>query len=144
MGCVHLWLIKVLLLIIVPALRTILCSCKTSLDFLVNLGHHLCQLHYELILVFSFVALPFSVIGVLSLQEIIMPFFAWTNVCLCVREKIIWTEGEEIELANILIIEVVSTGETNKKWFISVFSHELVELLPDMIHFNQLCLFINN
>ena len=131
-------------MIIIPTLRTILCSSKTTLNFLVNLGHHLCQLHYELVLIFSFKVLPIRIIDVLLLQEVIMALFARSDICLCVREEIIRTEGEEIELANVLIIEMISTGKTNEKWFIAVFSHELVKLLPYMIHFNQLFCFINN
>ena len=53
---VHLWLVHGLV-ILLSSLRTVFSSSKTSLDLLVDLGHHLGQLHYELVLVFFLVAL---------------------------------------------------------------------------------------
>jgi hypothetical protein len=66
-----------------------------------------------------------------------MTILTWSNVCLRVWKEVIRTEGEKVELAYILIVEVVSSGKSNEERFIAVFSHELVELLTNVIHFNQ-------
>ena len=126
LSCIHFGLINALILIIVSSLRTIFSSGETTLDFLIHLGYHLCQLHNEFILVFSLVVLPIRVITVLFLQEIIMTLFTRPNVCLCVWEEVVRAEGKEVEFANVLVIEVVSASKTNEEWFVAVFAHELV------------------
>ena len=104
LSCVHFGLSNALILIVISALRTIFSSSETSLDFLIYLGYHLCQLRNEFVLVFSFIVLPLWIITVLLLQEIVMSVCTWPDVCLCVWEEIVGTEGKEIEFANVRLI----------------------------------------
>ena len=91
LGGVHFWLINALV-VILSALGTVLCSSETSLDLLIHLGHHLSQLHDELVLIFSFETLPVSVIDELLLQIVIMSTLARTNVCFGVWKEVIRAE----------------------------------------------------
>ena len=59
------------------------------------------------------------------------------NVSLRVGKEVVGAEREQVELADILVVEVVSPRQSNEQWFVAVFTHELVELLSDVIHFNQ-------
>ena len=73
-----------------------------------------------------------------------MTLFTRPNVCLCVWEEVVRAEGKEIEFANVLVIEMVSASKPNEEWLVTVFTHELIQLLSDMVHLNQNFFFINN
>ena len=66
LGRVHLRLVDVLVLVL-AALWTVLGSGETSLDLLVDLRHHLGELHDQLVLIFALVALSVAVVDVLLL-----------------------------------------------------------------------------
>lgn len=91
LGGVHLGLIDVLVLVL-PALGTILSSGETPLDLLVDLRHHLGELHDELVLIFALEALSLSVVDVLLFQVIVMSALARPNVGLCVGEEVVRAE----------------------------------------------------
>ena len=73
-----------------------------------------------------------------------MTFFTRPDICFCVWEEVVRAEGKEIEFANVLVIEMVSASKPNEEWLVAVFTHELVQLLSDMVHLNQNFFFINN
>ena len=66
LGRVHLGLVDVLVLVL-AALWTVLGSGETSLDLLVDLRHHLGELHDQLVLIFALVALSVTVVDILLL-----------------------------------------------------------------------------
>ena len=55
-----------------------------------------------------------------------MSVLAWPNVSLRVGEEVVGAEREQVELADVLIIEVISPRKANEEGFIAVFTHELV------------------
>ena len=113
LSSVHLRLIH-RLVIFLSGLWTILSPGKTSLDLLVHLSHHLGQLHNELVLIFPFETLLVTILNELRFQVVIMSALARSNVCLRVREEIVRAEGEKVELADVLIVEVISSGKSNE------------------------------
>lgn len=122
---VHLRLIDVLV-VILSALRTVLSSGETPLDLLVHLCHHLRQLHNELVLILPLVAVALPIVNKLLLQVVVMTVLAWPDVSLRVREEVVRAEGEQIELANVLVIEVVTACQSNEEWLVAVLPHELI------------------
>ena len=113
-------------MVILPALRAILRSGETPLDLLVHLCHHLRQLHNELVLILSLVAFALPIVNKLLLQVVVMTALAWPDISLRVWEEVVRTEGEQIELANVLVIEVVAACQSNEEWLVAVLPHELI------------------
>ena len=63
-----------------------------------------------------------------------MPLRTRPDVSLCVRKQVIWAERKKVEFTYIGIVEMISAGKTNEEWFVPVFSHELIQLLTDVVH----------
>lgn len=114
--------------------RSIFSPGETALDFLVNLTDHVFQLLDEFILVASLVPCVVGVLQKLVLQKVIMPFFTRTNVSLCIGEQVVGTEGAQVVLAYVRVVEVVASCQSYKQGLIAVLAHELVEFLFNMIH----------
>ena len=106
---VHLWLVVQVCSWVIPTLRSILCSGQTALDLGINLCDHLCQLEDELVLVLALVVFAVRIRHELLLKEIIVAFFTRSNVCLRVREQVVWAEGQEVEFTNLRHKKTIST-----------------------------------
>ena len=67
-----------------------------------------------------------------------MALFTRPNICLCIWEEVVRTEGEQVEFADVCLVKVVSCCKANKERLVTIFPHELVELLADVIHYELL------
>lgn len=131
-------------------------SLQRPFDFLVHLTDHEFQLLDQLFLVTALESGVLCVSHVLILQKVVMSLFAWSDVCLCVREQIIGTERQKIELANlksgslkyafayILVVKMVSLCYPNEKRFVAIFTHQLVEFLLNEVHFKFINIKLNS
>lgn len=63
-----------------------------------------------------------------------MSLFTGTDVCFGVGKQIVGTKGEQVKLADILVVEVITLGYSDEERFVPIFAHELVEFLLDEIH----------
>ena len=99
--CVHLWLALHFLSGLIASLRPVLNSYDASLDLLIDKRHHFSQLDNQLVLVLAFKALPLRVVDELILKKVVVALLTRPNVCLCVREQVIWAEGKQVELADL-------------------------------------------
>lgn len=129
-------------------MRSVLGSDKTALDFLVNLSYHLSKLHYELVLVLAFITIAFSIIvDKLVFEEVVVALLAGPDVGFSVWEQVVRAEREQVEFTNlhdkvshynidtyVLVVEMVSSGQANEQRFVTIFAHQLVQLLPDVVH----------
>lgn len=70
----------------------------------------------------------------LVFQKVIVPLFTRADVSFGIREQIVRTEGAQIVLADVRVIEVVAASEPDKKGLVPVLAHELVEFLLYVIH----------
>ena len=108
--CIHLGLSLQIGSWVVAALWSILSSDKTSFDFCIDLGNHLCQLHNQLVLILPLVAFLFNIIGELLLHEIVVAFFTRADVRFCVWKQIIRAKRKQIVFADLE--KVSRQGET--------------------------------
>ena len=92
----------------------------------------------ELFLIFPLVVFAVRIFQELLLQIIIMALFTRTNICFCVWKEVVWTEGEQIEFADVCLVKVVSCSKADKERLVTIFPHELIKLLADVIHYELL------
>lgn len=68
----------------------------------------------KLVLILPFVAVIRCIVLELLLHVVIMAFFAGADVSFSVWKQVIGTEREEVELADVRIIKVVTFGQSNE------------------------------
>jgi len=118
----------------IVALDWILCPRQRLLDLGVDARYHareaLDQVH--LVLACVLVSLCLTIKHVF--QEVIVPKLTRALIVLGVRKEIVWTEAKQIELADVRIIKVVTHLQPHVQWIVPILTHELIQLLADMVH----------
>ena len=147
--CIHLGLSLQIRSWVVAALWSILSPDKTSFDFCIDLGNHLCQLHNQLVLILPLVAFLFNIVCELLLHEIVVAFFTRADVRFRVREQIIRAKRKQVVLADLKKVdrqgetrnlEIVLRTSWSSKWSLraSLTNKGLLRSLP--INWSSSCL----
>lgn len=79
----------------------------------------------------------FFTIGIIQeflLKEVIMPFLTRARVVFGIWKEVTWTKAYKVELADILIIKVISHLKPNVQRIIPVGTHQLVKFFSNVVH----------
>lgn len=154
------FLVDVLLLKLVHLIRCVILLRQTAhgsalrpseraLDLHIDGSDHGLELSDEFVLVAAFVLGAVGVRLKLLLEEVVVALFAGANVRFRVRKEVVRAKSKQVEFADlkhtlrniktyVWVVEVVSAGDPDKEGLVPVLAHELVELLPNEVHFLSL------
>lgn len=119
----------------IVALDRVFSSSDRFLDFGVYVLNHAGKMVDKVLFVLSSIVFSFWILLKQVFKEIIVTLLAWSCIVSCIWEQIIRTEADEIEFANVVVIEMISHLETDMQWIISILPHKLVKLFTNIVHF---------
>lgn len=78
--------------------------------------------------------MPIGIIFKHLFKKVVMTKLARALVMFCIWEQIMRAKAEEIEFANVCVVEVVAHLQPDVQWVITILTHELVQFFTDMVH----------